>query len=103
MLQQLSLFQRQAAMKPANPTNLLEKLLKLIEADIKEIKKSGKGKLEPETALTLTRYVSAIANIKGEKDIEAEKKKKAFAKLDTQALIDEYNKNKQAITKKEDK
>lgn len=79
------------------PSKLLDKVLNLIEADIKKIKKqAGEKQLEPDTAQTLCRYVTAISSIKDEKENEAAKQKRQLERMSTEELVKLYQQQAKA-------
>lgn len=80
-----------------DPNKLLERVLKLIDQDIKRIKKLTARKtliLDKDMAATLCKYANTISGIKEEKDLEDQKQKKALERLSTEELIAMYNKEK---------
>ncbi len=72
-----------------NPRDLLDEVIGLIESDLSHIKKSSKSRaLEPDEALTLSRYSKALLDIVKDIDESGEKKKKSLAKLSDQDLAE---------------
>lgn len=78
-----------------NPNKTLDKILKLIDNDVKLISKSFRDiQLDHQSAQTLCRYATSLAGIREGKEKEIEKEKKNLDKLSTDQLIDMYNKQK---------
>lgn len=77
----------------ANPSKTLANILAVIDKDVKRIKRAGRDlQLEPEDALTLTRYAAALDSIVKSTEKESEKAKRQLEKLPTEKLIEEYQK-----------
>ena len=95
----------------SNPSKTLEAILKLIDRDVKAIKKDQVTKdavtkktkitkLDPADALTLSRYATTLSNISDEQDKSKEKEKQKLDKLTTEQLIELYKQGEKP--KKED-
>lgn len=77
----------------AKASQTLARILNTIDRDTKRIKRLGtQSQLQPADALTLCRYASALDAIVKTSEKEAEKTKEQLKKLDTEALIAEYQK-----------
>lgn len=81
------------AEKQRNPRALLDDVIGLIEDDLKHIKKAAKSRaLDPEEALTLSRYSKALLDIVKDSDTDEAKMKKNLGKLsdkDLKAMVDQ--------------
>lgn len=82
-----------------NPNKTLDKILKLIDNDVKKIgnvalQAGPSVQLDSQTAQTLCRYATSLAGIKEGKEKEQAKEKKDLDKLSTEELIDMYKKSK---------
>lgn len=86
----------QRRIKPLNPVTLLDRVLKLMDQDIKRIKKVARKsvQLDKDTAATLCKYASTISSIKEEKDAENLRRKKLLESKTTEELIAEFQKRK---------
>lgn len=77
----------------------LEAILQLISTDVKVIaSKFQDTQLDNQTAQTLARYATTLANIKDIRQKETTKEKAELSKLSTEELIEMFNKTN---TKKE--
>jgi hypothetical protein len=72
---------------------ILDGILKLIDRDVRLIKKSlSKGEaLDPDTALTITRYASALRGIVDDEDEAKRKASLKFKRLPTEELLKLFN------------
>lgn len=78
-----------------DPTKTLKSILGMISKDVRQIKKAHKDiAMEPETALTLTRYASTLSHIIEERNQAREKTKLRYQTLPTEELVNMYLKNK---------
>jgi len=79
----------------SNPSRTLDEIIKLIDKDVKLIKKGNKIKqLDPADAYTLCRYASALDGIISAKEKERNSAKKELEKLSTDELIKKYEEEK---------
>ena len=79
----------------ANPSKTLSNILAVIDKDVKRIKRAGRNtQLEPQDALTLTRYASALDSIVKSTEKEVERTKKQLEALPTEELIKLYQEKK---------
>ncbi len=69
----------------------LDRILGLIDRDTRLIEESFRDKqLDPNTALSLTRYASALSSIKEGKQKDSDKERKSLERLSTDELIELY-------------
>lgn len=77
----------------ADATKTLNNILSIIERDTLRIQEiSNELKLEPQDALTLTRYASVLDQIVKSSEKEKEKIKNQFKAMNTDDLIAEFKK-----------
>jgi hypothetical protein len=85
-------------MRKKSPEKLLQKILRIIDKDLKLIEKVSKaGQLPPQDALTLTRYASFLADEKEDKAKEDDQAKKELETKSLDELISIYTKTKQGV------
>jgi hypothetical protein len=78
-----------------NPSRTLDKILKLIDNDVKMITKTFIDvQMDHQSAQTLCRYATTLAGIREAKDKDAEKDKKELSKLSTDELMALYKADK---------
>jgi hypothetical protein len=71
----------------ADAKKLLDNSLKIVAKDIRAInKESRKGKLDPATALTLTRYLGALDSIVKQNSKEEQDERKRVSELTDEQL-----------------
>jgi hypothetical protein len=81
----------------ADPTKLLDRVLKLIDQDTKRIKKAVTREakvLDKDTAATLCRYATTISGIKADQEAERNKERQKLQRLSTEELIELAKKRK---------
>lgn len=93
-------------MSDINPRDLLKRVIDIIERDVSEIENlSDEGKLDPNSAMDLTRYSKALLDIISDADELRKKQRKALADLsdeDLEALAEKALAEKKAKKAKPD-
>lgn len=83
-------------------TKTLKSILSIIKKDVRKIKqRTGDGPLEPEVALTLTRYANTLSSIVEESEETRTRAKKHYEKMSTEELIKLFQAEQKANAKKE--
>jgi len=79
----------------ANPAKTLKDILAIIGKDVKRIKTIAKtSQLDPQDALTLTRYAAALDDIATREEKTKEQLKRQFKGLKTEELIKAFQESK---------
>lgn len=74
-----------------NSDRTLRSILSIISRDVRLIRREARKKrLDPDTAMTLSRYANTLNSIRQEEEFEKEKEKKRLNRLSTEELVKMY-------------